>query len=254
MTKRAPNTVVFYHGPSQLTGAPILGFLTGLQFASRNTKTGDMLQVYILQADMNPSEAVKTGADTAICGDCTLRSGSEHGRGCYVAYWQAPLRVWSSWRNGHVPTANPIELRHHLRGQQVRVSAYGDPVALPLQTLTWLLSKAGGWTGYTQQWRTCDPGFKSWLMASCHNEDDQAAASARGWHTYRTRTADDPLVSGEIVCPASAEAGHKITCAECRVCQGSNAKRPNAAIMVHGRPGNLTAFWVRPMRWHRAEG
>jgi hypothetical protein len=45
-----PNSVIFYRGPSQLTGDPIVAVLTGLVTRSSNAKTGPMLQTWILRA------------------------------------------------------------------------------------------------------------------------------------------------------------------------------------------------------------
>ena len=65
--------LILYDGPSAIDGAPIVAILTGLANASRNTGTGDMLQVYILRSDMMPEAARHTGADAASCGTCSMR-------------------------------------------------------------------------------------------------------------------------------------------------------------------------------------
>ena len=38
-------------------------------FASSNKKTGDMNQIYILNKDISPLEAIKTGLNSKICFD-----------------------------------------------------------------------------------------------------------------------------------------------------------------------------------------
>ena len=58
---------IIYKGPSLLDGAPIVVIAT---YSNRNTKTGHVVQTYILRADINPLEASKTGADVSICGNC----------------------------------------------------------------------------------------------------------------------------------------------------------------------------------------
>lgn len=50
----------------------VLVLLTGLE-SSKNDKTGDMLQVYILVRNQHPIDAIRNGSDAAICGDCRLR-------------------------------------------------------------------------------------------------------------------------------------------------------------------------------------
>lgn len=238
------NAAIFYDGPSQFTGERIVAVLTGLQTPSNNTKTGDMLQVYIIRPDVDPTMAIVTGADNAICGDCRLRGNGVQGRGCFVIWWQAPLKIWSQLH--HRPFVDPWTLRHKLRGRMTRIGAYGDPAAVPVEVWAKLLSKAGGWVGYTQQWATCDSGYKFFLMASVHNPEEQAAATALGWRTYRIRLPQDPILAGEVICPASEEAGHKLQCVDCRICMGANSGRANAAIVAHGKPGSLAVFGLKP--------
>ena len=61
---------IFYQGPSQIDGAPIVGIAV---LRSKNDKTGDMVQTYILRSDMTPLVALATGADSSICGACPHR-------------------------------------------------------------------------------------------------------------------------------------------------------------------------------------
>lgn len=58
---------VFYDGPSALDGAPIIGIAV---LHSKNRKTGNMVQTFIIRADQSPLEAIATGDDASICGDC----------------------------------------------------------------------------------------------------------------------------------------------------------------------------------------
>ena len=51
------NTVCIYDGPSLGDGGHIVVLLSGLTTPSNNTKTGDMVQTYILRADMAPDVA-----------------------------------------------------------------------------------------------------------------------------------------------------------------------------------------------------
>ena len=48
----------------------IVGIVT---FNSNNIKTGNVVQTWIIVKDINPIEAVNTGADKLICGDCKHR-------------------------------------------------------------------------------------------------------------------------------------------------------------------------------------
>jgi uncharacterized metal-binding protein len=62
-----PNTVIIHEDQYRKV------YLTGLKTKSTNIKTGPMKQVSILVKDIHPVEAVRTGADSVICGDCVHR-------------------------------------------------------------------------------------------------------------------------------------------------------------------------------------
>lgn len=70
MAQRKPTGFVIYEGPSVLDGAPIVAIAVT---ASDNRKTGNMVQTYILRRDVHPSEALRTGDDASIRGDCKHR-------------------------------------------------------------------------------------------------------------------------------------------------------------------------------------
>ena len=61
--------MIIYEGPSKLDGAPIVAIATGVDGASDNGKTGDMVQITIIRADIAPHHATKTGDDTSVCGN-----------------------------------------------------------------------------------------------------------------------------------------------------------------------------------------
>lgn len=61
---------VVYEGASMINGAPIVGIVT---IESKNIKTGNIANLWILHAEIKPNEAVKSGDDSAVCGDCPLR-------------------------------------------------------------------------------------------------------------------------------------------------------------------------------------
>lgn len=92
--------MIVHEGPSPVDGSPIVGILTGVTSPSANRKTGRMAQLWILPADATPLDAMRTGADAAICGSCPLRGtiGTDGkrrvGRACYVNSTQPCLRVY----------------------------------------------------------------------------------------------------------------------------------------------------------------
>lgn len=244
------NGIVLYRGPSALDGAPIVVVATGTGKSSRNTKTGHLVQTWIVREDISPVEAIHTGADASICGACPHRGeivdGRNKGRSCYVAVFQAPRNVWESYHRGLYPVVNPDEAREVLAGKRVRLGAYGDPAAVPFEVWQNALADTEAHTGYTHQWRSCDPRFSRFVMASCDHQADYVEAKARGYRTFRVRTAGDDLNKREIVCPASKEAGFKTTCAACVACGGHEAKaRADVAILVHGTAAHTNAFHAR---------
>lgn len=220
---------VWYDGPSELTGDPIVAIATN---ATRNTKTGDMWQTWILRADMPPTEAVRTGADRGVCGDCALRGPGP--RRCYVTMHQAPSAIYYAWLRGSYDIVTPAQAAQRVRGQLVRGGSYGDPTALPAAAWMPIIQSAKGWTAYTHQWRHYD-WIRPFAMASVETIEDMRRAQSMGWRTFRTRRDGQPLEPREFGCPASDEAGNTRQCSSCLACHG--ADRPNQAsvsIILHG--------------------
>jgi len=126
------NGVILYEGPSALDGEPIVVIATGIRKASTNSKTGAMVQTYILRSDVNPIEAVKTGQDVSICGDCQHRGdGTGKDRSCYVTLIHGPRSVFSGYQRGIYPKANAIEAATLFSGKMVRLGTYVDLQPLP---------------------------------------------------------------------------------------------------------------------------
>jgi hypothetical protein len=79
--------------------------------------------------------------------------------------------------------------------------------------------------------------LREFCMASTDTPDEASVAQAKGWRTFRVSLNNerDGLRKGEVLCPASAEAGKKLTCAQCRACDGtSTARRGSVYIPAHG--------------------
>jgi len=225
-TRRAPGFVL-WTGASQLDGQQIVAIVTT---KSRNGKTGQMAQVWILRADVDPHAAAKSGADVSICGNCPLRRNQ--GGACYVLPFKAPINVWRAWQRGSYGAE--VEDRAEAgRGLNVRLGAYGDPAAVPVRIWRQFLRHASGWTGYTHQWRS-RPALRRYVMASVESEAEAAEAVEKGWRAFRVRHADSRLLPNEIVCPASDEGGHRVDCASCQLCRGTTVAAKNVAIVVHG--------------------
>ena len=225
---------LLWEGPSMLDGAPIVLLASD---TPKNSKTGDLIQTYILRADQKPYDAIHSGADESICGSCRFRGHKGKGRLCYVAVAQGPTAVFNAYARGN---SKPVKsLRKFGKGKKVRLGAYGDPAAIPFEVWAELLHASIGRTGYTHQWRTCDPRFKNLVMASCDYPPDYSEAKALGWYTYRVRLPEEPRMAGERPCPASTEAGNHVTCADCLGCDGT---RRDFVINAHGTVGQIRAY------------
>jgi hypothetical protein len=231
-----PNGAILYQGPSRIDGKPIAVVLTGLNRKTKNTKTGDMRQLWIMRSDIPPVDAVTSGDDQSVCGDCPLRPISAKRtetpeKVCYVTTIHAPRAIYLSLKRGDYPVMAPSDVP---TDKPIRIGAYGDPGAVP--TAVWrALPVIAGRTGYTHQW-TRRPSLRTLVMASVDSPTQATQARVDGWRTFRVKTADQPLMDGEIACPASAEAGKRTNCASCLLCDGKtgpNDRRANIAINVH---------------------
>ncbi len=218
----------------------IVVIVTGTERESENSKTGPMLQVWVLGAQQSPVEAVFSGMDSLVCGSCIHR-GDGHGRKrtCYVNVSRAPQGIWHAWKRGKYPMLYPAQYPDVFPGRVVRWGAYGDPRYIPLSIIRWASFLADGHTGYTHDWQN-SPELREYLMASCDSVQDYTLAKSLGWRTFRVKSPNDPLNPREISCPASDESGHRTTCARCRLCNGAKRqdRRADIAIQVHGKGKN----------------
>lgn len=233
------NSAIVWRGISQLDGVtPIVVVLTGLLDGSRNVKTGSMVQSYILVDDgSSATEAIHRGTDSAICGDCPMRIGPGRKRACYVSMATGLSTVSRRLLGGLYPTISVDDARELVRGRDVRAGTYGDPAAVPLRVWMTMLARVSGWTGYTHQWRDARfAAYRSFLMASADSADDRRLANGQGWRTFRVRQVTDsvePLLDGEIVCPASKEGGKRVQCDTCQLCRGTARSARDVAIVDH---------------------
>lgn len=220
-------TAIALRTPSAFDGRPVKVVLSGLVDGSSNTKTGPMIQSYILPDGVHPVEAQKTGADATVCGDCPARKVREGW--CYVTPFPM-LTIARLEREGKLPLLTAHEVLAAVEGRPLRLGAYGDPAAVPYDWWRPLVDRASMWTGYTHAWRTCDQRFRLITMASVETLADAQLARERGWRTFRTRPTGGVLAQNEIVCPAETRG---VTCAACKLCKGG-ALGKSIAIDAHG--------------------
>lgn len=242
------NGAILWQGQSAIDGSAIYLVATGLKADSSNAKTGALVQTWILRADMTPQEAVDSGADSAICGDCPHRgivvNGKNESRSCYVTIFQAPRNIHKTAMAGKYPRLTLAESRQLLAGRNVRLGAYGDPAAVPFDVWGEILADSARGTGYTHQWQKCDTRFAQYCMASADSVAEGESARAMGYRTFRVGSKAESIVKGvEFLCPASKEAGQKTNCAACLACGGlSGPNRASVFIPAHGAAGKVKAF------------
>jgi len=245
--------MLLYRGPSRLDPSrriivAAVGYGAG---GAANSKTGSgMVQIYI-QAEPTPAvptpalAARQGGGDKGACGGCALQgiyapSTDERidgTRACYVHLGQGPSQVAKTFLAGAYEdwTANtPSAVAAFFAGRGVRLGAYGDPAAIPIRLLRALMRLAAFWTGYTHSPERA-PHLKPYVMASAHNPAHALALQAKGWRTFRISPAGDVArMPGELLCPASKEAGRKLHCDQCQACDGTaKGRRANVMIPLH---------------------
>lgn len=226
--KRNPSGFILSEFNSAVDGAPCVAILT---LKSRNRKTGNMAQVWILRQDVNPVAAIATGDDVSICGDCIHRKNSLGQRSCYVIVEQSPNGIWKAYKRGVYPYAfaDLDALQSALYGRLIRWGAYGDPAIIPLPIFEAINDMAADHTGYTHQWRKkFATVYKNIFQASCDNLQDYFDATAHGWHTFAVAPVGSTL-PGKL-CPATVE-NSQAQCITCRLCNGA---KQNIFVEAHG--------------------
>lgn len=236
-----PLGFIVYEGPSQIDGSPIVVIINKIFTKSMNEKTGEIVQSFIIRSDIDPLTALKTGDDAGICGTCEHRpSLVKAGNGkapCYVNVGRSVMSVYGAYKRGRYVKATPQEVARYLADRVLRLGTYGDPWAAPIETWQPMVDAAARRVGYSHQWGNPAFDHKAWaplVMASADTLDQRMLAHAVGMRTFRVGFAGElDSVKGEAVCPASAEAGRKTTCAACKLCGGTSIKAKDIVIRDH---------------------
>lgn len=242
--KKEPIGLILYDGKSLLDGKRIVVIATGVFGQSKNSKTGDVIQTYILRKDIEPLLAHRLGEDYSVCGDCLLK---ENGI-CYVNMAHGPIAVFKAYHDGGYRDIQPDDIQY-FRDKILRIGSYGDPAAVPFEIWDTLCRVSKGFVGYSHQWEICDQRLKQYCMASIDGIRDSVKeynkAQKMGWRTFRVRiNEDEPLLDKEFVCPASKEQGKLITCEQCRACGGLSSKcTKNVTIILHGDSEEMGSMW-----------
>lgn len=249
--QKKPIGIILWSGKSLLDGERIAVIATGIFTKTENKKTGDMIQTYIIRRDIHPMLARRMGEDKSVCGDCKHKEQST----CYVNLCHGPIGVFHALIDGSYRAWQEGDLQH-FKDRYVRIGSYGDPAAVPYEVWENICNVAAGHTGYTHQWSNpkIDQRFKNICMASVDSIDgynkEYEKARAAGWRTFRVFANDkdvsvyDVKQDGEIVCPASKEAGVLTNCEKCNLCCGmSRANGKNVIINHHADSEAMGSMW-----------
>lgn len=231
---------VYLETESTIDGAPL--YVAAI-WSKANRKTGPVVQTYILRADVPPMEALRTGADVSVCGNCPhrpllVKAGNGAAR-CYVTVWQGPRVVWDAIRRGRYTRVDAAGHGEYCRDRFLRLGAYGDPGAVASSLWAPALEASDGWTGYTHRWRDTGAQLRGVCMASVDSPAERDEAGAQGWATFRVATTLDEgraRARGEARCPASVEAGARVQCNACPLrCDG----RGRPIVILDHAPGGV---------------
>ena len=233
------NGFVLYRGPSLIGDGDIVAIAT---LESKNEKTGDMVQVWILPEHDDPLAALHNGTNDGVCGNCPLQGtrvdGRMENRVCYVNLGQAPLGIWRAYKRGSYPMFNRAVDQPMLEDREIRIGAYGDPAALPTSLVKYLASVGSSWTGYSHQLFWIDQrrakALAKYLMASCHTKAMDAEARRRGWRPFTAIAEGQTPPENSVHCPHYT---HGVQCRDCLLCQGTSKNAKAVYVIAHAKTG-----------------
>lgn len=214
-----------------------------MQYGSSNSKTGNAVQVWILPKLWVFEGEKAMSDDEASCIDCP--HSKLKNRSCYVRKGYAEYGLKSKVKSLNsaflagkleiLPIADlPAEHCSKVSGKFIRFGAYGEPVLLGEKAVKMLSSVASNFTGYTHQWHLENYSWaKDYFMASVETEALMKKANSLGFRTFRVRSKQDEITRQEVICPASKEAGRKVTCNVCALCKGAAIGAKNVVIYKH---------------------
>ena len=225
---------ILWEGYSPVDNAHIVAIAT---LTSKNEKTGNMVQTWILRTDIEPNKAVKNSQDSAICGACPFASG----KGCYVRAEQAPLAVFKAYHKGNYKRLSFDELPLVGVNRSVRLGAYGDPAMVPTSIWKQVIKNSLSWTGYTHQIKA--PWFDKELAKICMVSADTLAESekynALGLRTFTAISDQEDVPGGQLVCPNFT---HGTRCVDCGLCNGSIGNGKSIIAPIHGTKQKIVKF------------
>jgi len=241
---KRPKGFILYEGESAISDQNIVAIAT---LHSRNGKTGDMVQVWILPADLSPLEALQNNNNKGACGSCKLQGrfdnklGKMVDRVCYVNVGQAPDTIHKSYKRGLYPVYDPKIHAKYIKGRKTRLGAYGDPAALPCEILEHLARLSAGHTGYSHQLfdiaktdRPLADRLSKLVMCSCDDNAQHDIATSYGWRAFTVKTPNGEAPTDAIECPYYS---HGVQCEDCLLCSGSAVHAKSIYVNAHAKTG-----------------
>lgn len=223
---------IVWEGSSLLDGAPIVLLAPLGKYINR--KTGPVVQTYILRSDIGPTDAARTGDDASVCGDCPHRHHT--GGACYVNLGHGPWNIWQAYKRGvYGPLCD--DFLDAIRGKLLRIGAYGDPAAVPVDVWEMLAEAAGSHIGFTHQWRQA-PQLRTLCMASTDDFGETMEAQAAGWRTFQVIGSGHESNERDFECVNETRGTQ---CDDCRACYGARPDRDRQPASVWIRPHGSVA-------------
>jgi hypothetical protein len=238
MASLKPLGYVLYDGPSAYDGEPVITIL--LPPKNGNVKIGRMWQTFHLLRDVKPTDALKTGQDSSVCGECPLRPITARAAAtalCYVNVGQSVGSIWRAYQRGRYELITPEAARELLQGESLRAGAYGDPASMPYPIWVRLGMGSGEFqnTGYIHGWLldNFDSRLTEFMMVSLDpiSEKLHADKLPKNARTYRVLADGEQPRSNEILCPYYT---HGTKCADCGLCAGSQQQAKSIVAPDHG--------------------
>lgn len=213
------------------------GIVVNFQFDTNNSKTGNLVQNYIIpQTWLGTTAKISTLSDTDVCFDCDHSKAKN--KTCYVRKGFSEMGLASKVRSlrkiglENIPELSPeleADLLEAIDGRGVRFGSYGEPILLGEELVSKISNRAKFWTGYTHQWHK-NNWAKNYFMASVETELVARASQKLGFRTFFVGSTDS---TDFVTCPASKEAGNKTTCDNCKLCMGTQSKAKSVKILPH---------------------
>jgi len=212
------------------------------QYGSTNTKVGDSVQIWIMPLKWITAGKQAMKDDSASCMNCP-HSKKFNGT-CYVRKGNSNQGLNSKVASLHnaflkgelemLPMSAAVAEIDNCTGKFIRFGAYGEPVLMGEEIVSQLAKVASKWAGYTHQWYVPKYNWaKKYFMASVETEGLKARAEQHGFRTFRVRNPHSVINDNEVICPASKEAGNKVTCSTCGLCRGNSLNAKSVTIIIH---------------------